>query len=117
VSNYYWKVRKLDPRPTFDEWLERIDESRRPRLSDWGIYGDGDDVAVDRVIRFENLGAELAEVLEHVGLDSDEPLPRFKAGHRKGHVEFSPWARDQVRQLFSHEIRYFGYPDEPPEAV
>jgi hypothetical protein len=118
VSYYFWRVRDADPQPSFDEWLRGMRPSRRDRLSDWSIYGKGDGVVVDHVIRYENLADELPETLARVGIDATSAeLPRVKSGFRKGRVELSPWARDQVRSLFAHEIRYFGYPDEPPAAV
>ena len=63
----------------------------RPDLSAWPLYTIGDRVAVDFIGRYETLEADLATVLDRIGLDAPVELPRDKSGYREpGVVTFTP---------------------------
>ena len=70
VSLYYWKYKDREELPDFDtyvseEWIEQLANNRR-------IYRIRGRLAVDRVLRYEHLDTELAEVW-------DPPLPPGRA--------------------------------------
>lgn len=47
----------------------------------WPMYATENVVRVDRIIRYEKIEVELPEVLENLGLQSNERLPKLKASH------------------------------------
>ena len=66
VSLYYWKYKDREELPDFDtyvaeEWIEQLANNRR-------MYRIRGRLVADRVLRYEHLDTELAEVWEHLGL-------------------------------------------------
>ena len=97
VSLYYWKYKDRDELPDFDtyvseEWIEQLANNRR-------MYRIRGRLAVDRVLRYEHLDTELAEVWDHLGLPGEPDLPRAK-GHARpaGHYRelYSDASRERV---------------------
>jgi hypothetical protein len=67
---------------------------------------------VDRVLRYEHLDTELAEVWKHLGLPGEPDLPRAKGQARPaGHYRelYSDASRDRVAAVFADSIEDFGY--------
>ena len=69
-------------------------------------------LAVDRVLRYEHLDTELAEVWQHLGLPGEPDLPRAK-GHARpaGHYRelYSDTSRERVATVFADAIEDFDY--------
>ena len=108
VSFYYWRTQDVADPPPFDEWVHTT-----PGLSAWDQYAIDDQVAVDQVGRYETLEADLAAVLDRIGLDVPIELPREKSGFRPGdraeEVAFSPGLDEWVAEHFAREIALMGY--------
>lgn len=82
------------------------------RLDNWSIYAIGDEIVVDRIVRYESLAADVAEIGRLLGLDLSDRLPRLKAeGPRRPHYSlyYSDLTRDMVARWYWREIQAFGY--------
>jgi hypothetical protein len=100
--------------PVGDRSFAEFVRSGRANLTQgYGLYTIDGDVAVDRVLRFERLADELAEVARHLGIDDLPPLPRAKAGVRREgahrHEMYDDRTRAKIAQVFAREIALFGY--------
>ncbi|WP_170358790.1 hypothetical protein [Ruegeria arenilitoris] len=97
-------------------------------FSDFRLYSEGGEIAVDRVLRYESLDSDLAQVLDDFGLgDVSLGDKRLNSGIRKS-KQFDVFygenwdgeAVDLVADLFRREIDAFGYKlptAEEPGAV
>lgn len=86
---------------TVDDMVSRIGVT-----SNWPIYTIDDEIVVDHVVRYEDLG-HLSEVLLGVGIEIGE-LPRAKAsGSRREPLEQRHV--DLVADVCRQEIEHFGY--------
>ena len=105
-SFYWWRTRDDPARPDFESWVRTA-----PGLSAWPLYTIGDRVAVDFVGRYESLEADLASVLDRIGLDATVVLPQEKSGfHEREEVGFSPQLDQWINQRFGREMALLGYP-------
>lgn len=108
VSRYYWRqVHRSVMRPP------SVDEAVALAGSNWRIYSINDQSAVDSVLRFEQLEADLVQFAKELGVVSHVPLPRAKAGIRpqsvKAHDLLSQAQAREVARLAHREIELFGY--------
>ncbi len=110
VSLYFWKYKDRPELPDFDQyvneiWIEQLSNNRR-------LYRIRGKMVLDRVLRYENLDAELAEVWTQLGLPGAPDLPRAKGNARPaGHYRelYTPASRDRVAEVFADTIDVFGY--------
>ena len=83
------------------------------RLRNWEIYSIDDQIAVDFVIRFENLDADIHHVLNEIGVGDRIELGRKRSEWReeKGSYRefYTPRTRDLVARWYRREIESFGY--------
>jgi hypothetical protein len=109
VSLYFWRTRKMDPRPPLAGFLRGLDPGL---LTNWPIYTLKGSLAVDRVLRYETLADDLAAAAAHLGLPALE-LPRAKGDHRadrRSYRELMGAAeRDLIADVCRREIEAFGY--------
>lgn len=110
VSLYFWRTREMEPRPTLLQFLEATKENS---LSNFDHYTIGGRVAVDRVVRYENLEQGLEEVRLKLGLPEPLVLPRAKSGHRpvgsRSTALVGPREKAIVDRACAREIALFGY--------
>ena len=110
VSLYFWKYKDRDELPDFETyvqeiWIEQLANNRR-------LYRIRGKMALDRVLRYERLDAELQEVWDHLGLPGTPDLPRAKGNARPaGHYRelYTPASKDRVATVFADTIEAFGY--------
>lgn len=110
VSLYYWKYKDRPQLPDFEDyvhevWIEQLANNKR-------MYRIRGRIAVDRVLRYEWLADEFAEVWEHLGLPGKPELPYAKSQARPaGHYRelYTPASRERVREVFADTIEAFGY--------
>lgn len=85
-------------------------------LTNWHIYADGDDLLVDHVIRYEELGPGLNALLGDLGIDDEIQLVEAKGNFRLNRDHYSrildPTARRRIETVAAREISRFGYPWE-----
>ncbi|MDQ0506046.1 sulfotransferase family protein [Xanthobacter agilis] len=111
VSNYFWQIRSLpeERKPSFADWLASDDPELK--VDNWRIYAIDDRLAVHRVLRYEHLADDLAQLARERGW-ALPPLPRAK-GHLRpqgGYREYyTPQTRDLVASWYRHEIEVFDY--------
>ncbi|MEX2296426.1 MAG: hypothetical protein WD715_03355 [Dongiaceae bacterium] len=85
VSKALWKIHDADFKAIPDDVAIRraIDEvikSGTPNIDKYRIDGA---VVVDRILRYENLHADLASIADRIGVDISPCLPRAKSKSRK----------------------------------
>jgi hypothetical protein len=111
VSNYYFRIRRADPKPTFRDFV--LKDEVHHRLKNFHAYTIDGKVAVDRILRFENLKSELAEFLAHVGIDRMPELPHQKGNLRPRGIPYRDYYDDETRAkvaaVYADEIRLMGY--------
>jgi hypothetical protein len=81
----------------------------------WPIYTIDDEIAVDHVVRYENLADDLHDALAHAGIDWDRWMPRLKSQYRPVVDRPSTLTVGQIERigaLCHREIAAHGY--EPP---
>lgn len=118
VSDYFYRTKKLAQPPDFAEFVdamykgERLGGRVKIEYSNWEMYTIDDRVAVDHVVRYEDLVAGLEHVFARIGLEWDGWLPATKTGRsRPGDYRsmYSQAEIDKVRELCAREIETFGY--------
>lgn len=111
VSQYFWR-RAEGAEHSFAQFLES-GNLRSLKKKGFDLYTIDGQVAVDRICRYEDMGAELAFISERLQLPGELSLPRSKvsSSRRQGHYRqmFDETARDKVAHLFAEEINLLGY--------
>jgi hypothetical protein len=82
----------------------------------------GKEIIVDRLLRYENLTAELTEVFSQLGIPFDGALaPKAKSEYRRDRTPyplvFNEEQRKRIEQVFAREIELHGYRFEPDAAI
>jgi hypothetical protein len=122
ISFWRWRQRRFDSTITLDEFLDLLEHAPDTRLvrnySNLPIYTIEGRLAVDRVVRYETLAEELAEICERLRIPASvTDLPRAKGGVRaQGDdiLRLSPSQIERIGRLSAKEIELFGWP--PPHA-
>lgn len=118
---FFWISRHPVPRGKTDEenFMEFAQSERLNFFSDYELYMRDDTPLVDRVLRYENLAEEFADVVDGLGL----PNVKISGVRAKGDIrpEFSRSlerfygpgidnsAAKRVEAVFAREIAHFGY--------
>ena len=83
------------------------------RLRNWEIYSIDDQVAVDYVIRFEDLETGVRHVFNEIGASGEIELPRLRTQFRRNKATYrdayTPELRELVGSWYHREIAAFGY--------
>ena len=113
VSFYFWRTRRLDDPPSFEEWATTPGNLESER----SLYMIDGELAVDFVGTYESLTSDLQSVLDRVGLRAPPSLPRAKSQHRPAHEQtpIGKAADAVIRDEFAWEIERFGY--ARPEGI
>lgn len=120
VSRYWWQKHRWEERgrtdfPSLSEYLVWLERNKPHWISNWGHYAIGEHIAVDRVLRYENLTDELASLAQTLGVSGDISLPttRAKGGLRKDTRHYgealSEADRALIERLCRREIMALGY--------
>ena len=111
VSLYYW-MRRNEKVDTFERFLTMPNLGQLATRNFQAYHLKGE-VAVDRVLRFERLDEDLAEVWQRLSLPGEPALPQAKAGARpKGsdfHDLYDVDSAELVRRTFAPQIAELGY--------
>ena len=110
ISRYFWSTREAAAPQPIARFLRH---AKRRQISNWEIYAQRGEIAVDLVGRFENLAGDLATALARVGLSLELPLPRAKTRFRRDARHYSDVldasARARIERVCAHELAAFGY--------
>lgn len=124
VSRYWWeKHRREDrfvkvhgrPYPGITESLRYYAEHKLSWISNWDHYTIDDQIAVDKVLFYEQLSDDLEDLKRQVGIEGDISLPerRAKSGFRPEGRHYSEILSEEDRDLIARvcrrEIAAFGY--------
>ena len=120
LSRYWWQKHRWEEKgrdnfPSLSKYLAWLEENKPHWLSNWDHYTIDEEIAVNRVLRYENLNAELSELQQELGLDADIRLPkqRAKGGFRQGRQDYREILTDTDRAIIDRvcrrEIDAFGY--------
>jgi hypothetical protein len=113
LSQYHFvrqRYKKYDENISFEKYLEVADLPYN-----YTKYTDLEGkIIVDRVLRYENLNEELADVFGMLGVPFEGTLGATEKSHyrqdRRPYREvYTPACRDAVGKLFSREIELLGY--------
>jgi len=112
ISLYFWSTRDVQgSRPTVSTFLREVGW----HISNFPTYSHEGKVIVDRVLRYENLAADLDQVWRDLELPGVPVLPRAKSGFRQPlqlDADDIAFISDRCRR----EIELLGY-EPPPELV
>ena len=110
VSQYFFKNRKFSEKPPMPEFLKTLST---PSMSNWDVYTQKSQIAVDKVLRYENLEHDLNEVGNFLGLNIDISLIHAKSHTRTDRRNYREVIDSESRSIIearcANEIKYFGY--------
>jgi hypothetical protein len=121
LSDYFWRTKRLENPPSFDEFVEALECGRGlPGIApenhrNWDMYAIDGQVAVDYVVRFEELIPGLTAALARTTVPWDGWLPHMKKGaetrrpNRDYRLHYSDRSAEVVGRLCAEEIRTFNY--------
>lgn len=105
VSNWYFSDRGRGI--PLDWFIEHRSKTN------WEIISIRNRLAVDEIVRFENLAEDLARVCRIIGVPEPTSLPRLKTGHRPPGNDYrevlTRSQADRISQLCKREIEMFEY--------
>ena len=110
ISHYFWLKHRLGGKLTWDEYFARGEFCPNIR---WYTDRNGR-VIVDRVLKYENLQAELQEVFDRLGIPYGGDLGvQAKSGHRTDRRPYSEMFSEEQRRTIAavcaDEIALHGY--------
>lgn len=111
ISQYHWKNRDVQgEKPPMPEFFETLSDLS---MSNWSLYTEDDQVIVDHVIRYENLGEELDTIGRRLGVRIDVSNIRAKSWTRTDRRDYwevlDPESRAIIERRCAREIEHFGY--------
>ena len=87
ISLYYWR-KKAGLQETLGEFIAS-GALMDLRSKGWDLYTIDGKIAVDRILRFEDLKSELEQVRQRLGLPGPFDLPRAKGNTRTDHRHYT----------------------------
>ena len=110
VSQYFFNNRKFSEKPPMPEFLKTLST---PSMSNWDVYTQKSQIAVDKVLRYENLEHDLNEVGNFLGLNIDISLIHAKSHTRTDRRNYREVIDSESRSIIdarcANEIKYFCY--------
>jgi hypothetical protein len=108
VVSMYHMLNSSGGRITLDEVIDRA------LPLNWPAYADPvtEQILVDKVLRYETLSQDLADVFASVGIPFDGDLgiaAKSEPGHTRRPVRFTPQQLGRIERRFAKEIAFMGY--------
>ena len=117
VSDYYWRTKARPGSPTFAQYVAALENGDRLNgtvpepHSNWGIYTIDDEVAVDRLIRYETLNDDMSKLMNELGIQWDGWVPHAKKQYKTAakrppdyRVMYTDREVETVGRLYTKEI-------------
>jgi len=112
VSWYFWE-HKEEPRPGLEAFIQAGRARDLAAEGGSSLYTLDGKLAVDKVYRYEDMQAALADLAERTGLPEIPDLPhaksQFRQDRRPYQALYNPQTRDLVAQEFAGEIARLNY--------
>jgi len=107
VISFYWMKKSELPDLTIDEFLKFDNIGYN-----FDLYSNGESILVDRVLRYENIDNELANIFSKLGISFDGKLPGLaKTEFRKDRRQFAEiLTSEQIQKIafkFQKEIKFY----------
>lgn len=125
VSDYFWRTKRVKSPPTFEQYVDALESGDRlggivpDNHQNWDMYTINDVVAVDFVVRFEDMANGLNEALSHTTLKWDGWMPSIhmnksveanSAKPKRNYRElYNDHTAEVVAKLYEKEIKAFDY--------
>lgn len=120
VSDYIWQFSRQNYPFSFQQYIDALfEEKTLPGMghydrANWNKYTINDQIAVDRVVFFENLASDLQKTLSETDLSWDGWLPNAKKIVYKQSDDYykdfyDRETKEKVRMLYEQEIDTHGY--------
>lgn len=93
--------------PEFADWVR----TTRPLRSQWEMVSDGEQVLVQRLLRFERLEKQF-ELVAELTQETPRALARFNASPRPPgdyRVHFTDWMVERVAEQYPEDVARLGY--------
>jgi hypothetical protein len=108
LSHFYMMKGRSDDNLTLEEYFQN-----KNFCLNYPIYTVGDEIIVDRVVKYENLNNGLNDIFDKLGIPFKGELGvRAKSGHRKNESYRDALNSDQshtIQNYFRKEIKMHGY--------
>lgn len=120
LSRYWWQRQRWEEQdrtdfPSLSDYLAWLEHNKPHWLSSWGHYTIGDEIAVDRMLFYEDLANGLLDLGFELGLGGLFRLPekQAKGGFRRDPRPYSEVLsgadRERIGRLCRREIAAFSY--------
>ncbi len=122
MSDYFWRTRGISDPPSFLQYVQALSQGGSlsgivpKQHSNWEMYTIDNRLAVDCVIRYEELKSEFAQLCDSLSIPWDGWLPNAKSRQtregvsKKRHQDFyDSESAAQIGRLYEKEIKEFGY--------
>lgn len=115
VSHYFYRHHRKSPDIDFETYLtsRRYQALHAVRVDNWDIFAIDGKIAVDQVIRFEDLAQGFAAICRQLGIGDDVALPKINVGPRKGRGHYRQYYSERTRAIvgewYAEEIAAVGY--------
>jgi len=125
VSDYFWRTKRTNNPPTFEQYIDALADGESlggiipKNHQNWEMYTINDVVAVDFIVRFEEMAEGLNEALSHTALKWDGWMPSIHMNKRptttpnapKRHYRdyYTDRTKQIIAQLYEKEILAFDY--------
>lgn len=109
ISLYYWQTRNHKIRPSFETYFHHVNKQK---LSNFRKYSINDEVAVDKVYRYENLPTAIIEISELLNLSGTLKLPKTKNKYNTDDKKSFIWSSplyNKVKEICCREIELLAY--------
>ncbi len=114
VSLYYARCR-TEPRPSISDFMKTVDVWSILKKGGNEVYTIDDNIAVNRVCRFEKMQEEIDYITQYLQLPEKIILPKAKSSFRKDKRHAKDILSDsefrKTQAVFKKEIELFGYSD------
>lgn len=135
VSEYFWQMPNSNPDTSHEwgkpnitleqfcrskqEWYPREEGRDHMRPQTDYIYSANDELLVDYIVRYEDLGSGWNVVLGFIGLGGSDkiPLPKRNVTQHDHYTKYyTPELRDYVGNLYARDVELLGYKFEEQTA-
>ena len=121
VSMYWWRRNTHKITDSFADYCMKIcqiDKEAYKSPSDFELYTIKEKLAVDYIIKIENLVDDFSNIISKLNLPISDDLPRAKSQYRKDKKHYSYYYNDKSRNIikekFNREISLLDYSFEEP---